>query len=244
MTGADEPAAKTKKVTAGALKLEIPETWEFKESTRQFREGEIKVPAVEGDKDAGEIVVFFFGQGGAGGVQANIDRWVGQFEEKGRTSKVTAGKTTQGDFTLVELSGTYKKPIGPPIAGQSKAMPGWRMLGAIVATDAGAYFVKFDGPDKTVTASARRSARLWGSSPTAKSQPRKRPNRNPVEDRNEAARRCFATPTGRFSFREFVAAFPHIVLPPSTTRHCPVVSVVPVAKYMIASAMSSGYAGR
>lgn len=155
LTGADEPAAKTKKVTAGALKLEIPETWEFKESTRQFREGEIKVPAVEGDKDAGEIVVFFFGQGGAGGVQANIDRWVGQFEEKGRASKVTAGKTTQGDFTLVELSGTYKKPIGPPIAGQSKSMPGWRMLGAIVATEAGAYFVKFDGPDKTVTASGK-----------------------------------------------------------------------------------------
>jgi gluconolactonase len=155
LTGAEEPAAKTKEFTAGNLKLDIPEGWDAKESSRPMRAAEIKVPAVEGDKEAGEIVVFFFGQGGAGGIQANIDRWVGQFEEKGRASKVTAGKTTQGDFTLVELSGTYKKPIGPPIAGQSKPMPGWRVLGAIVSTKAGPYFVKFDGPDKTVTASAK-----------------------------------------------------------------------------------------
>jgi gluconolactonase len=169
LAGAEEPA-KTKSVQAGDVKLEIPEGWEFKESTRQFRAGEIAVPPVEGDKEAGELVVFFFGQGGGGGVQANVERWVGQFEEKGRTLKLAKGKSKQGDYTLVELGGTYKKPVGPPFAMMSKTMLDWSMLGAIVETPNGNYFLKFDGPKKTIAASAEAFKKSFGYDPAAEKE--------------------------------------------------------------------------
>lgn len=150
---ADETPVKTKSVQAGEFKLEIPENWEYKDSTRQFRVGEIKVPAVGGDETAGELVLFTWGPGGGGGVQENVDRWIGQVEEKGRTLKVTKAKGKLGDYTYVELTGTYKKPVGPPFAMMSKTVTDWGVVNLFIESPGGNYSVKFDGPKKTVAAS-------------------------------------------------------------------------------------------
>ena len=146
----DKDAAKTKKVTAGDLSLNVPERWKQKEPSSSFRVAEFEVPAAKEDKEPGELVITFFGKGGAGGVDANVQRWIGQFEAEGRKSKVFSGKSSQGPYTLVDLTGTYKKPIGPPIAGKSQTKTGWRVLNAMVETEKGTYFLKLDGPSATI----------------------------------------------------------------------------------------------
>ena len=57
---------------------------------------------------------------------------------------------SQGKYTLVDLSGTYNKSIGGPFAKKEKTLPGWRVLNVMIETDAGSYFIKLDGPQKTI----------------------------------------------------------------------------------------------
>lgn len=147
---ADKPAAKTKAVKARDLTLKVPETWKAKPQVREPRVAEFAIPPAGDDKDPGEYVVFFFGKEGAGGVKANIERWIGQFEEKGRDMRTVTGECPEGKYTLVELSGVYNKSIGPPIQGQKKRLPGWKVYNVMLETKSGHYFLKLDGPAGTI----------------------------------------------------------------------------------------------
>ena len=112
-------------------------------------ERELARRARVGDKEAAELAVFNFGAGG--GIEANIRRWVGQFQPKGRTAKITTGTAPQGKYVFVDLSGTYKKPDGPPIRQKTIDTPGTRALSVILAIEnKGLYFLKLIGPQKTV----------------------------------------------------------------------------------------------
>jgi gluconolactonase len=148
----EKPATKTKKIKARDLSLTVPESWKPKTQSSEMRVAELEVPAAGDDKEPGEFVVFWFGERGAGGVQANIQRWINQLEEEGRKVKIVSGEATGGKYTLVDLTGTYNKSIGPPIAKKSKRLPGWRVLNVFIETDAGPYFLKLDGPEKTIAA--------------------------------------------------------------------------------------------
>ncbi len=113
-----------------------------------MRKAQLKVGV---DAAEGEIVFFHFGPRGGGGVQANIDRWFGQFTEpkaeiKPRTEKVKAGKIP---VTFVSAEGTFK--AGPP-RGPVVEKPGYALLGAIIESKEGAIFAKFTGPKATVSA--------------------------------------------------------------------------------------------
>jgi len=147
-----KPAAKTKQIKARDLSLTVPETWKQKIQSSEMRVAELEVPAAGDDKEPGEFVVFWFGERGAGDVQANIQRWIGQLEEEGRKVKVVTGDATDGKYTLVDLTGTYNKSIGPPIAKKTKRLPDWRVINVYIETDAGPYFLKLDGPEKTIAA--------------------------------------------------------------------------------------------
>jgi gluconolactonase len=155
---ADEPAqkekapAKTKKIQARDLSLTVPEGWKQKPQGSEMRVAELEIPPVGEDKEPGEFVVFWFGKQGAGGVQANIQRWIGQLEEEGRKVKIVTGEAAGGKYTLVDLTGTYNKSIGPPIAKKTKRLPEWRVMNVFIETDSGPYFLKLDGPEKTIAA--------------------------------------------------------------------------------------------
>jgi gluconolactonase len=143
----------TREVKIDDVTLVIPTTWKQEKPSSNLRLGQFAIPAVEGDKEPAELAIFNFGAGG--GVQANIDRWVGQFLPENRQSKTTQGKSPQGEYYFVDVSGTYKKPVGPPIQGKTESVPGSRMLGVILAVEKkGLYFLKLTGPEKTVAAAA------------------------------------------------------------------------------------------
>jgi len=103
------------------------------------------------DAAEGEIVFFHFGPRGGGGVQANVDRWFGQFTEpkaqiKPKTEKAKAGEIA---VTFVSAEGTFK--AGPP-RGPVEEKPDYALLGAIIEGKEGAIFAKFTGPKATVSA--------------------------------------------------------------------------------------------
>ena len=171
LVAADKPEKKAaKKAAAKPVKLRditltVPTTWEQQKPSSRLRAGQFKLPAVKGDKDSAELAIFFFG-GTGGGADANIRRWIGQFQAEGRKMKVLRGESTQGPYLLLDLTGTYNKPIGPPIQRRTKPMKGARMLAVILAVKGkGNYFLKLTGPMKTVTASATTLRQSFGADP-------------------------------------------------------------------------------
>jgi hypothetical protein len=140
---------------AGGIKWTPPSAWKS-QGPRPMRAATYTVPAAPGDKEPGEVAVFYFGPGQGGSVQANIQRWIGQFEQPdGKPSagkEKTAKRTINGlPVTTIDLSGTYKAAAGP-MAPTPVSKPGYRLLGAIVEGPQGAVFFKFTGPAKTVAA--------------------------------------------------------------------------------------------
>ena len=160
---ASAPAVKTREVKMRFLTLDVPESWKQRESTSDMRLGELEIPAAEGDKEGAELIVYYFGAQGAGTRKANIDRWIGQFDAQGRQAKVLTGKARAGEYSLLDMTGTYQKPIGPPVAKKTTTMPGARMLAVILATKEGDVYLKLTGPTKTVTAAAAHLRRAIGA---------------------------------------------------------------------------------
>src|SRR6266545_4943782 len=78
--------------SVAGLKWTAPAGWKA-EAARPMRAATYAVPAAAGDKDNGECVVYFFGAGQGGGVDANLERWKGQF--KGPGGKPPAAKTAK-----------------------------------------------------------------------------------------------------------------------------------------------------
>src|SRR5262249_29512182 len=101
-----------------------------------------------GDSEDAECAVFL---NIGGGVQANIDRWVGQFE-KTDNPPIQKQETINGLLVMtVDVSGTFKG--GGPMMGQSSGpKTSYRLLRAIAEAPEGEVFFKLTGPAKTVAA--------------------------------------------------------------------------------------------
>jgi hypothetical protein len=145
---------KTREVKIESLTLNIPQSWEQTPPSNKLRKAQFNIPKAKGDKEGVELAIFSFGGGGS--ARANIERWVGQFESKGRKSKITSGDSPQGQYIFVDITGTYKMSIGPPIAGRTKLVPNARMLAVILAVEKteAVYYLRMAGESKTISAAA------------------------------------------------------------------------------------------
>lgn len=87
----------------------------------------------------------------AGGtVDANVQRWQGQFQEGARTTRTE--KTVRGmKVTVVHIEGTFGGG-GMPGAPAAGTQAGWAMQAAIVETPGAPYFFKLVGPADQVNA--------------------------------------------------------------------------------------------
>ena len=95
----------------------------------------------------GECAVFHFGPGMGGGVDDNIERWVGQFDGSPNYGRKVL--TVHGmKVTRVEIAGTFLAPDSE-MQSQGKR-PDWRLLGAIAEGPQGAVFFKFTGPASVI----------------------------------------------------------------------------------------------
>lgn len=140
---------------AGGVQFDDPSGW--MSAPKPMRAANYAIPAAAGDRQDGEMAVFYFGPGQGGGVEANLRRWLGQFV-KADGSPLTAGDAEREDqqvngmaVTLLDVSGTYLfKPF--PMAPKATPMPGYRMLAAIVQGPDAPIFFKLTAPAKTVAA--------------------------------------------------------------------------------------------
>jgi hypothetical protein len=139
--------------SGGALKFTAPAEWVSEKPTSSMRQAQYRLPRVQGDAEDAELVVFYF-QGGGGGVQANIDRWIGQFTKAdgspANDTAKTSHKTSHGiPITIVDVSGTYVAGMGSMMT-DSKSKPNFRMLGAVAESGSGPWFFKLTGPARTI----------------------------------------------------------------------------------------------
>jgi hypothetical protein len=155
-------SGEVKRIDVGGLTFESPAGWEYRHPTSAMRRAEL---GARGEDGTAGLVVYFFGNQGAGSAQANIDRWVGQFKHPDGTP-VTAAKAAQRKIaglavTKVEVSGSYVGGMGAGASEQGE--PGQRMIAAIVDTPKGPYYFKFLGDDAVVQENRAALEALLGS---------------------------------------------------------------------------------
>lgn len=138
-------AADPVQFSVGDFQFDRPDGWAWVPVTSSMRKAELSVPGPEGVP--AEVTFFHFGPGQGGGVEANIQRWFGQFQDGYTdTRKETYGGTP---VTLVSASGTFAS--GMP-GGPTTSKPGYALRGAILEHAEGNVFVKMTGPEATVKA--------------------------------------------------------------------------------------------
>ncbi len=152
-TAQDHPAKFA--IAEGKFELTAPKTWVRKQPRTRIVEQEFAIPAAEGDKIDGRLTVM----GAGGSIEANIDRWFGQFSQPDGSStreraKIKQIKVAGQDVHLVEISGNFRDQRGP--AAPAVERPNFRMLAAIISTNGnGNYFVKLYGPNQTIAENER-----------------------------------------------------------------------------------------
>lgn len=128
----------------------VPADWQPQAPTSRFRLAQFVVPAAAGAAD-GEVVVFHFGRGQGGPVQANIDRWVSQFSrDDGQPvlPQVQRLQVQQLPLTVVELNGRYARGVGMGPVGEARA--GQTLLAAVLETPEGNLTFQLHGDSATV----------------------------------------------------------------------------------------------
>jgi len=127
--------------------------WVEEQPTNSMRVRQYHLPG-EGETGDAQVVVFHFGVGGGGGVEANLERWASQVAQPDGSDPLEAmqrSERTVGPvkITQIALSGTYAGDRMPG-SGQSQALPGQALRGAVLECPGGPYFVKMTGPEVTV----------------------------------------------------------------------------------------------
>jgi hypothetical protein len=129
----------------GSLVWKAPPRWQIAPNSSSMRLATYRIPKAPGDSDDAELSIMQAG----GTVEANADRWVGQFDPAGQKTAKRSTKTVGSlTVTLVEVQGNYAG-MG---MGKQASGTGWALLGAIVPTPGMPYFFKLTGPAKTVSA--------------------------------------------------------------------------------------------
>jgi hypothetical protein len=128
-----------------------PDSWKKVAPSSSMRKAQLEIGQ---GADQANVVFFHFGPGGAGGVDANVNRWLGQFKESKEklNSKTESKKVGDSTLTFVRAEGTFMDgaPFGP-----KSPKAGYMLFAAIIEAGQGPIFVKMTGPKKTVSAAAK-----------------------------------------------------------------------------------------
>jgi hypothetical protein len=139
-----QPNSQRAEGASGSIDFDLPKAWQSQQVTSSMRLAQASIPGPGGP---GEFGVFYFGPGGGGPVDANINRWVGQMEGAAQPNPETF-EVKGYRVTWVDVKGTMKATsmgMGPKTA-QTNA----RLFGGVVEGPGGPWFFKADGPDATL----------------------------------------------------------------------------------------------
>ena len=156
---ADAPA--TFKV--GDFTFTRPATWEWVQVTSAMRKAQLRVTDTD-SKASAEAIFYYFGPSDGGGTKANVDRWLGQFQEPREKINASVVEVTvdRTKITYVQAEGTYSS--GMP-GGPTTPMADYALLGAILESDQGSVFVRMTGPKGLVKSSVADFKKMIESGP-------------------------------------------------------------------------------
>ena len=160
ITRAEDPAT----FPVGGLTFTRPADWKWIAVNSPMRKAQLQVPGADAAKFA-DITFFHFGEGGAGGVEANAQRWLKQFSGKAGAEKIEPQEIAGVKVTLVSTEGTFTS--GMP-GGPAKAMDNYALLGAMIENPEGLVFVKMTGPADTVKGAREKFMDFLKTAVTAK----------------------------------------------------------------------------
>jgi len=148
--GETKPAAgkaEMLEIGGGKIVVEKPAAWKTVPKG-QMLEHEFKAPA-EGENSARITIM-----SASGSIDANIERWIGQFDGATKAdTKIEKKEVGDTKIHIVEISGTFKESMGGPFAPNAgtKKKENYKMLGAILELKDGAkVFIKATGPKETI----------------------------------------------------------------------------------------------
>jgi hypothetical protein len=136
--------AQAKELTLLDYHVTPPAAWAPRAPSSTSRLAEFTLPATA--DGAGEIVVYFFGPQQQPNVDANLERWKGQFSHPDGspvTAKVTRDSTGAFSLVFAEYEGSYRRGIGAGSADSVRA--GQRLVAAIVPTPKGTMYIQMFG---------------------------------------------------------------------------------------------------
>jgi hypothetical protein len=150
------------------LTLTAPKGWPRKRPPLgAFIQAEYVLPQADGDRDDGRLTLSIAGTG-KGYVEANIERWKGEFGGTPKKSHQEKIEAHGNPVTLVDFSGVLEMPSpfspGSDPHHPGKALPaedpiklsGYRMIAAIIPVGDQLHFVKAVGPEKTIETHAEK----------------------------------------------------------------------------------------
>jgi len=135
-------------IQIGRLQAKVPKDWEKEQPSSSMRMAQFRFPGNDGD---GELVIF---SGIGGSIDANLNRWYGQFKSETENSVSESAIRTNSQIkdmnvTFSYVEGTYlKSTMG--MSGTKTEMPNYALLAAIVAAPDGLYYFKGTGPKSTM----------------------------------------------------------------------------------------------
>jgi hypothetical protein len=148
--------------TVAGVSFDPPSHWHDL-GKKGMRQAQYLLAAVDGDTAPAEVNVFYFGSGSGGGVEANLQRWIGQVilpDGEDPATQATRSKFTADGMPghIVSVDGSYKSGGGRPMDGSSnsggdaKILPGYRLVGVVIEGPQGSLFFKLTGPLATAGA--------------------------------------------------------------------------------------------
>ena len=122
----------------------VPPKWTTRAPASTMRLAAYVVPA--NAQGSAEVVVYFFGKGQGGNVDANLARWKAQFSTTdGSAVPETITRDTTGAFpiTFAENRGNYRRGIGAGSADSVRT--GQTLIAVIAETPRGTLFIQLFG---------------------------------------------------------------------------------------------------
>lgn len=130
-----------KKITVGEFTFTVASPWQEAQNTGMMTKAILEHPVQDGA--ALKAMFYHFGSGQGGAVEANINRWIGQFEGK---PEVKREEQTIDGIQVVILTATGTYLDGPPMGGTKTPRPDYQMLASIIVGKDAPVFIKLTGP--------------------------------------------------------------------------------------------------
>lgn len=142
----------TKVVNLKGVEFHVPTSWVEQAASTSSRLAQYKLTGPAGDAD---LVVYYFGPTGAGDIEANVQRWLGEYTEVAESTKLSALKNKLF-LTIIRIAGTYSPRAMAPEGQRSEPRPDTYTFAAIISGGPdGPLYMKAVGPIETVNARAQ-----------------------------------------------------------------------------------------